>query len=102
MNLLKKHNIQFVRTGLTMSEVIDKKIEAHITEVSVDKFCSFYKHFEVLLLLGGLATHTYWAVSSSASGCRIWTWVRGSVIDMITYPGLQIRISELFASCQSI
>ncbi|XP_067934271.1 ornithine decarboxylase-like [Watersipora subatra] len=37
-NLLKKHNIQFVRHGLTMSEMIDKKIEEHIVEGSDDAF----------------------------------------------------------------
>lgn len=34
VSLLKKHEIEFVRPGLSMSEVIDKKIQEHAAEVS--------------------------------------------------------------------
>lgn len=35
---MKKHNIAFVQPGLSMSELIDKKIEEHISEGSDDAF----------------------------------------------------------------
>lgn len=33
--LMKAGNIQFVRPGLSMSEVIDEKIEQHVNEVRI-------------------------------------------------------------------
>ena len=33
VSLMKKQMIEFVRPGLSLSEIIDKKIEEHVAEV---------------------------------------------------------------------
>ena len=42
VSLMKKQMIEFVRPGLSLSEIIDKKIEEHVAEVRLLVLSVFY------------------------------------------------------------